>query len=165
MIELKDESEEKQSEISEKLLNTFRLFVLDEEYDSETLEDDFTNKNESNVFKYLSTTKSTYKSVESVYTICQKFISRTHGTKQIYSNGYRYFYWPFYKDNNDEENVLFKHGTGGKTVESNPGYELKEWYIASKYANFKEEILSNLCCPFSLYQFQVTYDKAQTKLN
>eukprot|EP01084_Bolivina_argentea_P121856 215964_1 len=40
MIELRDESEEKQSEISEKLINTFRLFVLDEEYDSETLEDD-----------------------------------------------------------------------------------------------------------------------------
>ena len=80
-----------------------------------------------------------------------------------YSAGYRFSYWPFYKNNDDEYEVVLDNSRG-KVVGHNPGYKLSEWFIECKYASFKEEILSNPKSGFSLKDWIETMTKAQMKL-
>eukprot|EP01084_Bolivina_argentea_P177063 306262_1 len=49
----------------------------------------------------------------------------------LYSFGQRYYYWPYYQ-NNDEPD------------EHNPGYKYSDWYIEPKYENMKTEVLKQL---------------------
>ena len=99
----------------------------------------------------------------SVWSICQKFIAQTTGAKEVYSSGWRYFYWPFYAENEDEKRIVWKGGASTVT-ESNPGYQLKDWFIPKKYQNLKDEALHNRCCSLFVFQWKMVVRKAQVKL-
>eukprot|EP01084_Bolivina_argentea_P205254 350680_1 len=79
----------------------------------------------------------------------------------LYSSGVRYFYWEFYRHNDNEK----YHVRGRKTYEENIGYKLNDWFIAAKYNNLKDELTNNLICQFSINQFQTTFIKASQKLD
>merc|ERR1712087_534958 len=78
----------------------------------------------------------------------------------VYSPGIRYFYWEFYKNNSHEKRLVL----GRNTYEGNEGYALCDWFIAKKYANLKEELLSNRIITFAKDHFDDTLFKAKQKL-
>eukprot|EP01083_Nonionella_stella_P155541 502585_1 len=61
---------------------------------------------------------------------------------KLYDGGRRFFYWDYYKDNHDEKHLMFT-SRFREYFETNPGYKLCDWYIPSKYKNFKDELLHN----------------------
>ncbi len=141
--------------------NILRNFIHSQEYDTDSLCLDF--ENESNIIQSIQTNTNNEER-KSVYKICQKFIIQTNSTANIYSEGWRFFYWPFYKNCRKKERIVAKGvGNTGNLIESNEGYLLSEWYICSKYKNLKEEALLNNCCTFTMYQFTITFNKAKIK--
>eukprot|EP01084_Bolivina_argentea_P170933 296172_1 len=87
-----------------------------------------------------------------------KFSSTKSG---IYSPGFRYFYWQYYRDNKAKRNSLFRTSYGYSHHEENKGYELRQWFIKKRYNNLKEEILKK----FSKIEFDTTKWKAQKKMS
>eukprot|EP01084_Bolivina_argentea_P273635 466159_1 len=79
-----------------------------------------------------------------------------------YSYGVRFYYHDYYKDNENEREVV--PGTD-LTEHGNKGYSLKDWYIPAKYKSFKDELLNNNIFILQLYQFNNTQQKAILKLN
>ena len=154
-------TEETETGITNDILAVFAAFIVDEEYDSEAIEMDFEDKQSSNIIHGVTADTAS----NSVYSICSTFIRRCRHQMEVYSSGYRYFYWPYYRDNQEEQNVVFKASAGGFQIESNPGYSLCEWFISAKYSNLKEEALQNDCASFSIYQYELTLNKAKMKLN
>ena len=77
----------------------------------------------------------------------------------LYSPGFRYFYWKFYDGNTEKRNRLWRVQYEGYT-----GYKLKDWFIAKKYDNLKDEALNNNIAPFTLYEYRVTLCKSKEKL-
>ena len=65
-----------------------------------------------------------------------------------YCFGKRYYYWPWYKDNENEDTFW------------NPGKKYKDLYITPKYSNLKEEIVDNKIYNISITEYDRTYDKA-----
>ena len=61
-----------------------------------------------------------------------------------FSFGYRFYYWPYYKDN-DEQDVL-----------CSPGYKYSDWFVSYKYNTFKNELLDKL----HKRQYDICYNKA-----
>eukprot|EP01084_Bolivina_argentea_P201179 343920_1 len=94
-----------------------------------------------------------------------KFVSKIDNMYEnqllLYDYGYRYFYWSYYKDKNDEiDNVIqTKHQDSITPV--NQGYKLKDWYIVSGYSNIKEELLQNNILRLGNCQFLAEFEKAQ----
>ncbi len=153
-------SEERQSQTA---LTELAQFLSEEEFDTDSLSEDVSNAKQSNIYHRLVSINER-KSVKSVYQICQSFLKECNNKMDIYSNGFRFWYWPFYKNNISESNVVFKGGQGTALLESNPGYLLSDWFIACIYGDLKEECLHNMTAPFSMYQWNVTYKKAMMKL-
>eukprot|EP01084_Bolivina_argentea_P281471 481588_1 len=133
---------------------SLKNLLLSEEYDSDSICQDLEDKQQSNL--NLS---------DAFYQILRKLIIERQIRHILYSPGYRYFYWNFYKNNTQKANAVFTYG-GGKYshYEENPGYKLNDWYIPVKYASLKEELLSNKVAAFTLQQFNNTLFKAQYKL-
>lgn len=62
-----------------------------------------------------------------------------------FSFGYRFYYWPYYKDNEEEDYV------------HNPGKTYKEMYIHPVFDNLRQEILAKL----DYQQYKLTYKKCK----
>lgn len=78
-----------------------------------------------------------------------------------YSSSFRFFYWPYYKENEAESNMI---PIGIGVFEQNPGYKLMDWFVAAKYVDFKTEITSNLLSGLSQMDWNETLKKATIKL-
>eukprot|EP01084_Bolivina_argentea_P108232 193426_1 len=78
-----------------------------------------------------------------------------------YSYGYRYFYWPFYKNNNNVYDKANYYKLAHQP-EPNQGYLLGDWYIYKKYHNFKQELLYNEICRINKFQWNNLLEKAKT---
>eukprot|EP01083_Nonionella_stella_P002467 7121_1 len=128
--------------------------LCDEHYDSECIVLDLEDKTCSNLYQNVSNISQI-----AFERLCNKVLVERQVSSSLYSSGYRYFYWPFYKDNEAERTVLFGHTIG----DYNPGYKLKDWYVAPKYATFKDEMLYNRIMNFSLIQYDCTLQKAKDK--
>ena len=148
------------------LLNTFRHYVKDQDFDTDSVAIDFENKKESNIMTELkSSSKSSSVAINLIFNTCYKFAYRSRMHGQIYSEGIRFFYWSYYQNMNEKENVLYKDRTGNDFCESNPGYKIKDWYIKAAWKDLKDEALNNSICPFSIYEYKLTAKKAAIKLN
>eukprot|EP01084_Bolivina_argentea_P173736 300953_1 len=93
----------------------------------------------------------------------QRFNTNIDFKDNEYSYGIRYFYWPWYKDNNhvyDDAHYQKHKGVWSHPPEANPQYRLKDWYIPPKYKCFKEELLYNAICKLSSYQWDSILLKA-----
>eukprot|EP01084_Bolivina_argentea_P189769 326278_1 len=90
-----------------------------------------------------------------------KFVSQFDSPqKRIeYSNGVRYFYWPYYKNKtalNDGATWL------GLTLihNANERYALMDWYIIPIHSNLKDEMLNNKIYTISKIQWDILVGKA-----
>eukprot|EP01083_Nonionella_stella_P262781 893234_1 len=82
-----------------------------------------------------------------------KFKSDLPELVHVYDHGIRYFYWPYYEDKVEMNDVALRRGDGGFIDkgfrEANKGCSVKEWYIDKKYPNLKVELLQNTICRLS----------------
>ena len=85
----------------------------------------------------------------------------TNLNEQLYSEGFRFYYWPYYKYNNNEFNILYYASSGKPILEGNAGYKLSDFY--GRYSSFKDECLNNASTPFELTDFLDTLTTAQHK--
>eukprot|EP01084_Bolivina_argentea_P113996 203061_1 len=83
-------------------------------------------------------------------------------SRSMYAFGIRYFYWQYYKHNdNIYDKAILKAGhTKRIDPPANEGYQLKDWYIDNKYKNLKEEMFDNTICTIGSYQWDILVCKA-----
>ena len=136
----------------------FEDYLHEHQYDTDSLLDDIERRYKSNIAKDLSSVNPL------LYGHCTDILHRNLVNSNSYSPGYRYFYWDYYKDNDNATNRICKTAVGW-IIEENVGYKLSEWYINQKYKNFKDELLHNSAAPFSRDQYAATLEKAKLKLD
>ena len=141
--------------------SSIKSFVDEDDADTDAVCDDVEDVTDSNTFNAVSAKQV---GTNSVWSICQKFIAQTTGAADVYSSGWRYFYWDFYAKKEEEKRVVYRTKSGPSYEEFNAGYKLKDWYIPSKYSNIKEEALNNRCCSLSMFQWKMVLKKAEIKL-
>ena len=160
-VEIEAEAPKEAANEIRRVISVVHSFVKGDGGDTDAVIEDLEKEGDSNI---LGEKQETSDSI-SIWSICQKFIAQTTGAKDVYSSGWRYFYWPLYADNEAEERVVFKGRSGTYVTESNPGYNLKDWFIPQKYKDLKEEALHNRCFPLSLFQWKMVAKKAEIKLH
>ena len=124
---------------------------------------DMKNNKNSNIILWIATLFPLQNQNDLVIKRIEASILFLDNLQSQYSAGYRYFYWEFYKNNEDKVNVLWKHKSGANMVEGNDGYRLMDWYIHRRYKNFKDEMLNNKTAPISLEQWNATKAKTTQK--
>eukprot|EP01084_Bolivina_argentea_P227981 385127_1 len=84
-----------------------------------------------------------------------------------YSYGYRFFYWDYYKNNNE---LTDRARRGVNDIISqfssiigvnNDGRAVKDWFVAKKYNTFQDEMLNNDICCIGWKQWNKLLQKAQ----
>ena len=139
-------------EVPKHQISAFSSYLLHHHYDSESIILDL--ESDSNFKSNLSLSTKFYQ-------ICSRVIVEKQIKSALYSPGYRYFYWSFYKNNVNERELLW----GKVTYDENVGYVLKEWYFEKKYDNLKDELMNNVISTFTKYQFDETLFKSKQKLD
>eukprot|EP01083_Nonionella_stella_P284916 969894_1 len=109
-----------------------------------------------------------------------KFIITQHNIStqmDSYNYGYRFFYWPKYKNSERRFDPVhreyavrtvvlmntfsFNHkGYDHSVPVANVNSSLGEWYIEQKYQSFKEELLGNSICTINIKEWDALYEKA-----
>eukprot|EP01083_Nonionella_stella_P215203 774736_1 len=148
----------KEKGIKEDELCKVAAFITAERYESDSIVFDLKSANGLNL-KHAANISNLFQE------IARTFIKENEIKKKLYSGGKRYFYWPFYKDNEQERHLVFEDSLGQPRCEENPGYKLCDWYIEAKYDNLKDELLHNLICVFGKEQYENTLAKAMDKLS
>eukprot|EP01084_Bolivina_argentea_P094728 170318_1 len=90
-----------------------------------------------------------------------------------YSNGIRYFYWEYYKrvlTDYDPATKIYPIQTILNTnneynIATNPGYNLKDWYIHAIFSTLKDEMLNNKICRIGNMEWDILVLKAHDHLN
>eukprot|EP01084_Bolivina_argentea_P084030 152082_1 len=119
--------------VSKVAIQTLHNFVLDQQYDSETVAYDMEiNNGNGNIGKQI--TNDEYRQT------FKKFIQLTQHLSTSFNVGLRFYYWKFYKGLKQlpqNEQMI-----GGLIDNSNDhsGYEICDLYVSPKYRSFKEEI-------------------------
>eukprot|EP01083_Nonionella_stella_P235275 827465_1 len=144
---------------NEEVLTQFATFLADEEYDTDAITDDLKFKHEEH--SNLKRTLCDWFEAAALFVHQVKFEEDTK--RNVYDAGFRFFYWPFYQDKEDQRRLVSKLGRA-YTYEGNNGYKLKDWFIAKKYANLKEELTQNTTKPFDMDTYDGIIDTASLKL-
>ena len=152
--------------VSQNIVYKLWHYLINEEYDSDGIHNDYQNRNTEDVDDTESQIKQLLKSLISknnqnerdlFYTnnILIEHVSVYVNFSSIYFSSYRFFYWDYYKNNNNKFNILLTHSkTNRNRIETNDGYRLCDWYITPRFSSFKQEILSCLQ-QFSLFNFSI----------
>ena len=149
------------NKVNADVISKFKKYLAEESYDSDAIEFDI-----EDVKKYeeLSSNILTICGYDNVLSqILIKFCDKRASKGTIYDSGYRFFYWPYYEDFEDEYNLLWQT-TGYRCLESNQGYSINHWYIPQKYKDLKYELLNNQIYQFTSNQFADTFSNATIKL-
>eukprot|EP01083_Nonionella_stella_P027904 76845_1 len=137
---------------------TLKQFV-DEEYDTDAIADDleFKYEDQSNLKRSLC----------DMFETAALFVHRAQfeqeSKRNVYDPGFRFFYWPFYQDKEDQRRLVVQVQRT-YCYEGNSGYKLKDWFITKKYANLKEELTQNRTKPFDMDTYDGIIDTASLKL-
>eukprot|EP01084_Bolivina_argentea_P177102 306344_1 len=73
----------------------------------------------------------------------------------MYSFGFRYFYWKYYKDNHNEYDDAHVQTmrTAEKRPKANNGYNVGQFYVEKKYHDLKDELITNSICSIDVSQW------------
>eukprot|EP01084_Bolivina_argentea_P088154 159165_1 len=147
------------------IINKFNHWLYEQEYDTDALKFDF---------KYIDEYSSNIRNqmYKEQWNAALKFMDCNDPKEVLYSFGYRFYYWEFFKNNENERNVIRIKGYKTKADEKrkwydkgNKGYKCKQWYIPEKYENIKQEILGNKLFCLSTYEFNVAMAKANNYID
>merc|ERR1712228_402448 len=136
--------------------------IKNEQYDTDSFMMDLREEKHSNIINKILSLLPLQKERNLAIKRCKESILMLNNTKNTYSASFRFFYWPFYKNNQDQINVTSKEKFG-VISECNDGYKLCDWYIPPIYGNFKEEMLQNNKAKFNILQWNGTKMKATKK--
>eukprot|EP01084_Bolivina_argentea_P103883 186048_1 len=98
-----------------------------------------------------------------------KFINKTTTNNlNVYSYGFRYYYWEHYKNNTNKFDDAAMHNPNGVRTNINTRKKqfdsLCHWYICKKYNTFKEELLNNEISCIGQSQWDTLVNKVQVHL-
>ena len=141
--------------LNDKLLNF-------EQYETDSFIMDLGEKKHSNIINMIQSLMPLQKEKNLAIKRCKENILMLNNIKNTYSASFRFFYWPFYRNNTDRINVVYKVSNAVVT-EGNDGYKLCDWYILAIYGSFKEEMLQNNKASFNIMQWNGTKIKAIKK--
>eukprot|EP01083_Nonionella_stella_P205330 747807_1 len=127
---------------SHDLVHRFRVFLEQEEYDTDSMIHDIES---------LSNITNIMGDEESVGNM-QQFILSNKLSNSSFSIGLVFYYWPYYKNYTDKKQLQMK--TDWTNVNDHSGYSMKELYVEKKYASLKEELLA------SKYVSKLAFDKS-----
>ena len=153
---------ENRSKLNQEIVTKFEIFLRENDYETDSICDDMNNNPESNI---INNTKNYKKENDVLMSILNRFvyIQTTHSIS--YSAGYRFFYWDYYRNLNQEWNILRTMPNGQASVEGNSGYMIKDWYIPKKYNDLREELTSNAIYQFPIRQFNNIQNQSTIKLH
>merc|ERR1712228_630743 len=103
-----------------------KIFLKEQEFDSDAVKADI-DLLRANIFKQVKN--------EKIIASIKHFIAIIKSQSNLFSIGYRFYYWPKYKK-------MEKLFANTYNINDQSGYKICELYVAAKYANFKEEILN-----------------------
>ena len=151
---------ENKSKLKQQIVEKFKAFLVDNDYETDSICDDINNDPQSNIMTIINNNQEN----DVLGSILNKFvyIHSTHST--VYHAGYRYFYWDYYQNIDTEWIILYESSDGRPRPEGNSGYNIKDWYIPRKYKNLKHELLQNEIGIFSLQQFNNIKQESTMKL-
>ena len=141
----------------------FYEFIEAEQFDTDGLRDDLRDHRDSVIMELFGVRET--KNGKALKWVLRKLMFEDKQRANLYSSGFRYFYWRQYEQREDEWNVMFTDPQGGEPwVEGNRGYKLCDFYVAPKWANLKEEAMNNDTLWFSRSKFEELMKKATAKL-
>ena len=153
----------KLQELENKTLNNLKNAMECDEFETDSLRMDMKNHANSNIILWIDSLFPSRTQKNLVIQRIKASILFLDNLQSQYSAGYRYFYWEYYKNNEDKVNVMCKGEKVYNMVEGNDGYRLMDWYIDRRYDNFKDEMLNNKTAPISLDQWNATKIKTTQK--
>eukprot|EP01083_Nonionella_stella_P085609 237425_1 len=115
---------------SRDLVHRFRVFLEQEEYDTDSIIYDITLL--SNIANIIHD--------EELLQNMQLFIMNHTSTSTSFSIGLIFYYWPYYKNYNDKNQLQMK--TNWANVNDHGGYAIGELFVEKKHASLKEELLA-----------------------
>eukprot|EP01084_Bolivina_argentea_P115643 205617_1 len=124
--------------------------MMDEEYDTDAIEIDIKDKQNSNIHGFFG------EFTDAHYLIAE-YVRYCTVSSQSFSIGYTFFYWDFYKNLNETK----QHYANRNDYF---GYQPHELYIKQKWKSLKEEILYNNICTLQTAQFDESFTKATSYL-
>eukprot|EP01083_Nonionella_stella_P230312 814259_1 len=141
------------------VLKQLQQWVDNEEYDTDAITDDldFQEEDQSNLKRIL------LDRFEIAALFVHQIEFEEYTKHNIYDPGVRFFYWPYFKDNEEERSLIYK--AGAYVYDWNRGYKLKNWYIPKKYDNLKEELTQNETKPFPMDAYDTIIATASLKLD
>ncbi len=140
----------------------FYEFIEAEQFDTDGLRDDLQDHSESNVVLLFGDKET--RNGKGLEWVLRKRMFEDAQRDNLYSSGFRYFYWKHYEFREEEWDVLYTQPNGQPLVEGNEGYKLCDFYVAPKWSNLKEEAINNDTLSFSRSQFEDLVEKATAKL-
>ena len=117
-------------------VNNLRNVMECDEFETDSLRMDLKDHANSNIILWITSLFPLQKPKDLVVNRLKANILFLDNLQTQYSAGYRYFYWEYYRNNEDKVNVMWKVEHGVYT-EGNDGYRLMDWYIHRRYDNFK----------------------------
>ncbi len=84
----------------------------------------------------------------------------------MFSIGYRFYYWEYYKKDNINE-LMEKDGInhGGHNINNHNGYKISELFVIKKYKNIKNEILKNTIYTLNIFEYKIVTNKVNKYIN
>ena len=147
-----------------KSYNSFSEMITNEEFDTDSIEQDLNNDtSQSNIKDFMHTNIRNSNDTNIIRKICETKLILYKNAINQYQSGFRFFYWAFYKNNTNTSNVIYTDSKGSTNFEENIGYTLGFWYIPNVSETFKEEILNNKTAPFTIDEWNETLFKAKMK--
>jgi len=107
-------------------------FLKSEEYETDTLKSDIAFNGNGNIALHLN-------HKQCIHSIAQ-FIKATAAKESTFSLGFRFYYWPYYKERDAlsaDEQIIYGH-TNNKHDHS--GLKVHQLFVSNKYNSFKNEI-------------------------
>eukprot|EP01083_Nonionella_stella_P280555 954418_1 len=152
--------EKMSSDMLNEELQRMHRFISDEEYDTDAIEDDleFREEEQSNLKPML------LDRFEAAALHVHRIKLEEDTKHNVYDSGVRFFYWPYFKDNEDEHSLIYQAGSA-YVYDRNRGYKLKDWYIPKKYNNLKEELTQNKTKPLTMDAYDGIIQTATLKLS
>ena len=163
--------------VDAEIIGILQDFVNQQEYDTDAMDEDLKDKH-SNI-KLLMDGDGIFALISTYFTQNigkYRLIMKYDSDKPFYSFGMRFYYWDFFKDNSNEQNIVYREDRRDKARmqrdcvrtewwdRGNKGYVCSEWYIPAKYNDIADEILNNEIATLSMSVFKSDVKKAEMKL-
>eukprot|EP01083_Nonionella_stella_P046159 123577_1 len=111
-------------------IQQFMQFLNEEQYDTDAMDHDYDIKPNGNIASGSASMTTQNQTLLKHY---NEFIKDTKLESSSFNIGFRFYYWSSYKDGKEPTQKEYN-------IWDHSGYDIKELFIAPKYASFKEEI-------------------------